>query len=167
MYPEHPEHLASFPYVGTHRYSLTFCTDGRRPRFTSEDRVELVRLQIVHVAQREEFEVIAYCFMPDHLHLLVHGQNQTSDLKRFVARAKQFSGYYYAQTFGERLWQRYGYERVVRDSEPTNIVVKYLLENPLRARLVARVQDYPYFGSSNYSRQELLEYVSIENARSG
>jgi len=32
-----------------------------------------------------------------------------------------------------RLWQRYGFERVLRDDEATLVVAKYILENPLRA----------------------------------
>jgi REP element-mobilizing transposase RayT len=35
--------------------------------------------------------------MPDHLHLLVEGTHEDSDLKAFVARAKQYSGFYFRQ----------------------------------------------------------------------
>jgi REP element-mobilizing transposase RayT len=35
---------------------------------------------------------MAFCFMPDHVHLLVGGTCETSDGKRFIRRAKQYSG---------------------------------------------------------------------------
>jgi REP element-mobilizing transposase RayT len=53
--------------------------------------------------------------MPDHAHLLVEGLDASSDCLAFVNAAKQYSGYYFAQQTGPTLWQRYGYERVVRD----------------------------------------------------
>jgi len=43
--------------------------------------------------------------MPDHLHQLVHGRALTSDAKRFILLAKQYSGYYYKKAFKQRLWQ--------------------------------------------------------------
>jgi putative transposase len=128
--------------------------------FILEARVEVVREQILRASREERFAVIAYCFMPDHLHLLVHGQAEDADLKRFISVAKQRSGYDYAQKPGARLWQRYGYERVLRESEPTSVVARYILENPVRARLVGSVEDYPFVGSFECTRQELIEYVA-------
>jgi len=86
-----PGHVKTFDYVGLHRYSLTFCTKSRGPRFTNVDVVALVLEQILRAARENSLAVIAYCFMPDHLHLLVEGQTDTSDCLRFIARAKQYS----------------------------------------------------------------------------
>jgi putative transposase len=97
--------------------------------------------------------------MPDHLHAVVEGQRDDADLKKFVSRAKQYSGYAYSQACGEKLWQRYGYEHVLRDSESTRSVVLYILENPLRAGLVQSIAEYPFIGSGLYSREALIEYA--------
>ena len=106
-------------------------------------------------------------FMPDHLHLLVEGRCVSSDCRRFINRAKQFSGFHYAKAFGHRLWQRYGFERVLRDDEATLSVARYILENPLRAGLVERVEDYPFVGSCVYTLPEILEAVSTDVRWSG
>jgi hypothetical protein len=76
-----------------------------------------------------------------------------------VSRAKQFSGYLYSRSHAARLWQRYSYEHVLRDDESTRAVMAYILENPVRAGLVATVHDYEHLRSSMYSRKELIEYV--------
>jgi REP element-mobilizing transposase RayT len=99
--------------------------------------------------------------MPDHLHLAVEGRREDADLKIFIKRMKQFSGFYFKQAHGVTLWQRYGYEHVLRSNEDTKGVVRYILENPLRAHLARDVRDYPFFGSSEYSRAELLEFCSF------
>jgi putative transposase len=160
----HPEHLATFDYVGPHRYSLTFCTDSRRPCFTEAPIVELVLKHFLQQAQEQGFAIVAYCFMPDHVHLLIEGLRADSDCKRFISRAKQFSGYYYSRLHERRLWQRYGFERVVRDEEQTIEVARNILANPLRARLVADVREYRFSGSSVGTVDELIEHLRTTGA---
>src|SRR5207244_159019 len=85
MFTGRPEHLRSFDYVGFHRYFLTFCTFHRRKLFLQEPAVSLVRSQILRSATEESFAIVAYRFMPDHLHLLVQGQSEAAECKRFIA----------------------------------------------------------------------------------
>jgi len=155
--------LKTFDYLGVHRYSVTICTDRRRRIFTSGEAVLLVLSQISRSAAEEQFAILAYCFMPDHLHLLVEALADRSDYRRFVARAKQCSGFHYARMFGGRLWQRYSFEHVLRDDEPMTIAARYILENPVRAGLVRSVEQYPFVGSKVYALRELLDGT----ARSG
>ena len=159
--PLHPQPLPGFDYLGEHQYSLTFCTCWRRPLFTAPDRVDLARTQILRAAADEKFELIAYCFMPDHVHLLAMGCLPTSNCRRFITRAKQFSGYHYQRAFNERLWQRYGYEHVLRASEDVFRVARYILENPIRAGLVQSVRDYPYVGSTLYTIDQILDSLPV------
>ena len=142
-----PPHLKSFDYTGFHRYSVTFCTNDRRPMFRNEAAVRLVLSQISRAAGEREFAIVAYCFMPDHLHLLVHGESEAANCKGFIALAKQYSGFYYKREFGRTLWQRYGYERTLRKEEQTLVVARYILENPVRARIAQTVEEYPFVGS--------------------
>jgi putative transposase len=125
--------------------------------FISDAPVEIVRSQILRAATEDPFAITTYCYMPDHLHLLIEGRTEASDCKRFISRAKQYSGFYYKQEFGSRLWQRYCFERILREYEPTLVVARYILNNPLRAGLVERVEDYPYVGSEIYSLADLLD----------
>ena len=55
------------------------------------------------------------------------------------------------------MWQRYGYERVVRDDDATIEVARYILANPLRAGLVKDIREYPFTGSSMETIGELIE----------
>jgi REP-associated tyrosine transposase len=99
--------------------------------------------------------------MPDHIHRVVVGMLDTSDLLAFIRRAKQFSGYYYSSRFRERLWQPDGYELVLRDNEVTGAVIRYVVANPVRAGLVSRLEDYPHFGSTMYSREDLIDFMQF------
>jgi hypothetical protein len=76
------------------------------------------------------------------------------------------SGFHFRRLFGVMLWQRYLYEHVVRDDETTEGIVAYVVENPLRARLVERIEDYPFVGSCTMTRAELFASVSAIRSRS-
>jgi putative transposase len=166
MFTGRPEHLKSFDYIGLHRYSLTFCTNARKPLFTSRERVDLVLRQILRSATEQAVAIVAYCFMPDHLHLLIEAQAESSDCLRFISRAKQFSGFHFKQVFGEPLWQRYGFEHVLRNDEATLVVARYILENPVRANIVERPEEYQFSGSMMYTVNEILDAVQV-GERSG
>jgi putative transposase len=157
MLPRRPERLNCFDYLGEYSYFLTYCTDYRHEAFVQAVRVDAVRTHILRAASDERFAVAAYCFMPDHLHLLVTGEQPSSDCRRFIALSKQLSGFYYQRAFGRRLWQRYGYEHVLRSEEDVLSVARYIVENPVRARIADSVQHYPFSGSALYSVEEILD----------
>ena len=144
-------------YVGLQRYFLTFCTHDRQRHFESSTVVEMVLGQIVTVAPDFSMAVVAYCFMPDHVHLLIEGKQENADMRAFVHRTKQKSGYLFAQTTEKRLWQPSYYDRVLRDDDATISVVRYIVENPMRAGLVETPADYPFLGSGQFSMTEILE----------
>lgn len=163
MITDKPEHLKGFDYLGCHQYFLTFCTDSRRRCFVTADAVDTVRTQIERAAGEQSVALLAYCYMPDHVHLLVEGRAEDSDCLRFIARAKQFSGFHYSVRFHNRLWQRYGYERTLRNDESALSVARYVLENPVRAGLVRCIEQYPYSGSSEYSVEQVMEAVQLSS----
>lgn len=102
--------------------------------------------------------VSAYCYMPDHLHLLVAGQSPASDGKAFIAKSKQLSGYAFRRETKEQLWQRYAYDRLVTPYT-VHDVVRYILANPVVAGMVSLPLDYPYSGSEVWNREELANLM--------
>ena len=162
-YPPRDERL---PYTGKHHYFLTFCTQHRNAVFAEEAHVALVCTQILRAAREERFEVTAYCFMPDHVHLVVAGTDGSADVRRFIKLAKQFSGYYFKQRTGDQLWQRYGFERVIRDDAELAFTIGYIVANPVRTGLVDRPENYQHLGSERYTVVELLEICEYEKTSS-
>lgn len=149
--------LRDFEYRGRYSYFLIFCTYKRKAAFHDASVASMVTEQILRSAKRFEFDVLAYCVMPDHAHLLVHGRSDRSDLHRFVKRAKQSSGQIYARTMTERLWQDSYYDHVVRPEENLAGIACYIIQNPVRARLVASPLEYRFSGSTAWSIEELLK----------
>jgi putative transposase len=152
-----PQRLVGCDYTGPRRYFLTFCTFHRQPHFIDAATTTSTLSEILRVAGALGFSVLAYCFMPDDVHLLVEGDTPTADARRFTTALKQHTGFWFARERGERLWQRYGYERVLRDSDDSLAVARYILENPVRAGLARAPSDYPFSGSPRYSMPAVLD----------
>jgi putative transposase len=154
---KHRPRLDPALYLGFQRYFLTFCTAGRRTPFTRAEIVSQTRDQILQDARDLSMEIVAYCFMPDHVHLLVEGCTEDADLLAFAHRTKQMTGYGYAQRCGERLWQPSFWDRVLRHDEAAISVARYMFDNPVRAGLVTSPKDYPFLGSDRFTVDEILE----------
>ena len=152
-----PRRLRDCDYRGLHRYSLTICTDRRSLVFVKPSIVNAAIDQIQQSASAHAFAVIAYCFMPDHVHLLVLATSETSDLRAFVQSLKQRTAYHYKQSHAATLWQKGYYEHVLRNDEATLATAKYILENPVRAGLVAKPRDYEFAGSLVLDAEQLDE----------
>jgi putative transposase len=157
MFPKRPR-IAGFSYTGLHRYSLTICTQDRKRTFTDADTVASVLTTIRQSAEAHEFAVLAYCFMPDHVHLIVSALSERADLQKFVANWKQLSGFAYKQRTRASLWQPSYFDHVLRDEEETARAVRYVLENPVRKGIVVEFSDYEFSGSDVFSVDMLREY---------
>jgi putative transposase len=140
-----PPRLACFDYVGPCRYFLTLCTAGKRQVFVKGFDYEFFVTALSRLAGCFGIDVLTYCFMPDHLHILLEG-NEDTDLKEFVRVFKQMTSYHRGNKKGS-LWQRSYYDRILRRDEDTFTVARYILNNPVRRGLAEDGTDYPYSGS--------------------
>jgi putative transposase len=151
-----PSRIDGFDYRGAYRYFLTICTFERRPVFTEPRFAEIMEVQFRRTARAHDFVVLAYCLMPDHVHLLIEGKTATADFKQFAKRVKQRTGQIYSQQKQRPLWQAGYYERVLRQDTDVREVARYIVWNPVRGGLVATPADYPYLGSMVLSRRDLI-----------
>ena len=144
--PDAAPRIRGFDYTGPHRYSLTVCTHARAVVFTDHAIVDPILLQIREAAAAFAFVILAYCFMPDHVHVVVEGKTDEADLKRFVKAWKQKTGFEFAKRSRHRLWQVGFFDHVLRSDESTERQVKYVLGNPVRAGLARTIGEYPFAG---------------------
>ena len=157
-----PPRLPITCYRGAARVFLTFCTFDRRPLFISERIVSLIRGELLRTSALCYVVVAAYCFMPDHLHVLAEGSCPDADIAVFASRFKQASGYVYRRRRHDtqHLWQEGYYDRVLREEDDALKVARYVIGNPVRAGLCADVREYPYIGSERYSIEELVDSLA-------
>ncbi len=73
---------------------------------------------------------------------------------RLVKEFKQGTGWWFRNIHQaspddkSSLWQKSYYDHILRREEDASQVVRYILENPIRAGLAASVDEYPYAWSA-------------------
>lgn len=103
--------------------------------------------------------------MPDHVHQLVTGLTPEADAKDYIKRAKQYSGYYFKKAFRAALWERDGYNHVILSDVEVNTQARYIVQNPVKAGIVKRPEDYPFTGSQIYTPHQLMTWVYADESR--
>ena len=152
--------LNTFGYRGAYRYFVTITAYMENHTFRDGDIVNICVAALSEVAGIHKFDVLCYCFMPEHLHVLLEGQEE-SNLREFVRVFKQKSSYRYKLSKAERLWQRGYHDRVLRDDEATLSVARYILSNPVRRGLTSEPGAYAYSGSFVCPVEEILHAIQV------
>ena len=83
--------------------------------------------------------------MPDHLHLFVRG-SADFNLAQWVNGLKRAISVALGATKKRPLWQPGFFDHLLRNDESYSQKWKYVRENPVRAELVVRADEWPYQG---------------------
>jgi putative transposase len=129
--------------TGCSCYFITAATFQKRNLLQSERMASLFIDVLLHYRQLNKYLVHEFVVMPDHFHLLL---TPVVTLERamqlikggFSFRAKKELG------FGGEIWQKSYYDRRVRDMTEYLAFREYILQNPIRKRLVSAANDYRY-----------------------
>jgi putative transposase len=145
-----PNRLAAASYRGQRAYFLTLCTAQRRKIFTDSKLVNALLFALREKCSCHFFNLYAFCFMPDHLHLVVTGKNDLADLVPLVRAFKGASTSVARKMHLINLWQKGYYDHALRDGESLDQAAWYIFLNPVRAGLVERAEEWPYSGSFQF-----------------
>jgi len=124
-------------------YYITASTFDKKSLFQSHQMAELLLTVLYHYRKEEKYVLHEFVVMPNHFHLLITpGETLERALQLikggFSFRAKKELG------FGGEIWQTSFYDRRVRDMTEYEKMKVYIHQNPVRAGLVQRAEDYPY-----------------------
>ncbi len=144
-------------YIGQQWYFLTTCTLDRIQRLRDGTLVAEAMGFLGEEARTQGFDIQAYCFMPDHLHLLTNGRHPAADCLAFVKTFKQRSGFPFKQRTQKPLWQDRPYDHILRQDERWEAVAYYIWMNPVRKGLCERPEDWPYSGSLTVDWKRFLK----------
>ena len=95
-----------------------------------------------------DIKTLCWVLMPDHLHLLVQlrdGENLGHCIKKLKGKSARLLNRRLGRTGS--LWQKSFYDRALRHDDDLLIVARYIVANPIRAGLVKKVGDYPFWNA--------------------
>lgn len=133
---------------------------------------EMVQETFTHF-HGQRYHLHAWCVMPNHVHVLFQAHEGWT-MSRIVASWKSYTGRRisaYVKANGmpdglsaghvaalgrgvpSRVWHREYWDRYIRDEGHFNTVVEYIHQNPVKARLCARPEDW-YWSSAFFATRE-------------
>jgi putative transposase len=124
----------------------TLATAHRKTGWHNPDFHSRFRELLIHTSVRESLLCPAYVLMPDHVHLIWLGCKLDSDQRNAMA----FLRSYIKSSLALPL-QHQSHDHVFKADERKRnafaAACEYVLLNPVRANLAAKVEDWPYSGA--------------------
>jgi putative transposase len=151
-------------------YFVTLCVRDRRPVLANEPVFQDIKTSLTEL---RNWHVLAGVVMPDHVHLFV---SPTGD--RGIALGDFATGFkrilrkkVFPQTWE---WQRRCFDRLLRSDENLQEKWIYVRNNPVRAGLVEKWEEWPYYidlidkqGSYQLASVPVGEAVGFPNRKDG
>ncbi|MDA0835668.1 MAG: transposase [Planctomycetota bacterium] len=146
-------------------HELTFSCYRRKPLLTNDVWCRDLAEAIDRSCERHRFGLLAYVFMPEHVHLLVAPLETEPDIARLLSDIKRPSSLSVKRRLiasGSRLleqlsvhqrpgvttfrfWQEGpGYDRNLTEIDTIMLAINYIHENPVRRRLCRQAIDWKW-----------------------
>ena len=129
-------------WVDPHR-EIYFITINCKVRTANQLATEKIAAELFETVRHRQNQRLwwphIFLLMPDHLHALISFPPAGKTIQSIVSKWKEWT----AKTSGIH-WQRDFFEHRLRHDESRAVKANYILENPVRKKLVSRPEDWPY-----------------------
>ena len=146
-------------YRGEVTVAFTSCVRGNAALFVSSEIVRAFA-QYLATADKHQCDVLVYCFMPDHAHLILRGRNPQSDVWRAMVAFKQQTGFWLGHHTPASAWQKDFYDHIIRADEDLGAQIRYFANNPVRKGLVRHWHEYPYIDAIGFDLASIMADAS-------
>ena len=140
--------------MGNVTCAFTICILNQAELFITQDLFCCFEGILLRSLILTKCEAQVYLFMPDHLHLLLEGRQEDSDLWNCVVDFKQRTGFWLAQKGYKDQWQKRFYDHILRKDEDMLKQVRYIHNNPVRRRIAEDWKEYRFKGSTLYDLEK-------------
>ena len=139
--------------IGNTIYHVINRANGRATIFTTAGDYAHFESLLEEAKELLDMRILAYCIMPNHWHLVLYPRNDgdmsafmhlltTTHVRQYRVESESIGG--------GHLYQGTYKSFPVEKSEYLSTLIRYVEQNPLRAKLVTRAEDWTY--SSLYRR---------------
>jgi putative transposase len=129
-------------------YFITTCTSRRRSVLASTEVAEILTNEWRNAHDRHGWAIGRYVIMPDHVHFFCSAELDAKALPIFMQRWKEWTSKRMARPLNlcRTAWQEEFFDHVLRSSESYSQKWDYVKENPVRAGLVKKSDEWPWQG---------------------
>jgi putative transposase len=135
------------------------------PTWLAQDSIAQIVVDAMLKRDRNDYDLVAYTVMPNHVHLIISTEDlgRGSSRQRIVAETsvervcrllKGATAYACNRALNRsgQFWQHESYDHLIRSDEELERTIRYVLNNPVKAGLVATWQQWRW----NYVKPEFL-----------
>jgi putative transposase len=138
-------------------YLITVCCKHREKIFLNFDASLTTASTSYQVLKNSSSEILAWVLMPDHMHLVLQlGEEET--LSKTMNRINSCCAIAINKVLrgNSPVWQGAYHDHALRDQEQLDSAIRYVISNPIRAGLVEKLGDYPYWNINIAKPEEAL-----------
>ena len=133
-------------YTDCPLYFLTLCTENR-VRNLANPGIHREFIKFAEEATSLHVLVGFFMMMPDHIHLFAAFSPQSPSLSVWMKALRGTLSKQLRETSGEGThWEKDFFDHVMRSEKSYSEKYEYVRQNPVRAGLVDRTEDWPYQG---------------------
>jgi len=112
--------------------------------FDEEDRKFYLKL-LKKYSHQWNFDIWAYCLMPNHVHILAVPRKEESFARGIGATNLVYTQYFnHRYKRSGRLWQNRFFSAIIEKGSYLWYVARYIERNPVRANIIKRAEDYDW-----------------------
>lgn len=142
-----PQRLPVDRYRGERTVVYHLCVQDRFHLFADMRIVEAAIGYLEEATHSHGCVVPVYCFMPNHVHLMIKGLADDSCSLSAVSAFKHRTGMWFQRQHLNGRWQRDFYDHVLRMGDDWHHQARYIAMNPVRAGLIEEWSEYPGTGA--------------------
>ena len=134
-------------YVEGGTYFFTIVTKNRKPLFQDPSLCELFIAGVEKVKSLHPFNLVAYCILPDHVHLLVSLPEGVRDYSNIIKEVKRSVTTNIKKRLDQPdlvVWQDRFWEHTIRDQRDMQTHYDYIHYNPVKHGYVESVDQWKW-----------------------
>ncbi|MBN2118308.1 MAG: transposase [Anaerolineales bacterium] len=118
--------------------------------YLSDPRIADLVSEALHYRDGKVYDLIVFCIMPNHVHIvftpLKESQDKYCSLSKIMHSLKRHTAREANLILGceGAFWQHESYDHIIRDEAELERIIKYVLYNPVKARLVKEQNDWKW-----------------------
>ncbi len=134
---------------------------GHGACYLHDERIAALVVQALKHFDGERYHLIAWCVMPNHVHVLIQ-QAAGHSLPKIIHSWKSYTAHEANKLLGRSgdFWMPDYFDRFIRDQKHFDAVVEYIHQNPFKAGLVPAPEEWPWSSAT-------AGEASVSDAQSG
>ena len=138
---------------------------NRQPIFIQN--INLLKQAIINSEKYFNYELIAICVLPEHIHMILYPEN-IKDYPKIITSIKYYFShnidvgvetpiYGYLNNGGKGIFQRRYFEHTIIDEKDLNNQINYILYNPVKHGYAKSVKDWKYSSFHKFVKNKFYD----------